>query len=146
MSIKISIPENVGGDLRLLPEDTYEAAIQDLFFGTSQKGFPKITVKWIVQSEYTGKHGKDYQSTVGENVLEAYSLQPNAVWKLNSLYKLVTGDRLPQGDYTEEEFTSLIKDALIGSEALLDVATDNGSGSDRSIVKNVVAKPKKSKK
>lgn len=147
MAIKISIPENVGGELRVIPEDTYEVAIQDLFYGiskTSQQ--PKVTIKWVVQSEYSGKHDKDYQSTVGENVLEAYSLQPNAVWKLNSLYKLATGNRLPMGDYEPEEFTSMIKDALIGFEAMADVATDTGLGDERSVIKNLVAKPKKSRK
>lgn len=147
MAIKINVPENVGGELRVLPEDTYEVAIQDLFYGisrTSQQ--PKITIKWVVQSEYSGKHDKDYISTVGENVLEAYSLQPNAIWKLNGLYKTVTGERLPMGDYEPEEFVGMVKDALKGFEAMADIATDSSSGDERSVIKNLVAKPKKSRK
>jgi len=146
MGIKISVPENVGGELRVLPEDTYEAAIQDIFYGLSQSKQPKITVKWVIQSEYSGTKDKDYQSTVGENVLEAYSLQPNALWKLNTLYKTITGDRLPQGDYEPDDFVQMLKDNLIGSEALIDVVTEDMVGSDRSVVRNIAPKPKKSSK
>jgi hypothetical protein len=139
--MRISIPENVGGELRVLPEDTYEASIQDLFYGLSQTKNPKITMKWVVQSEYSGKHDKDYQSTIGENVLESYSLQTKAVWKLNSLYKQITGEKLPMGDYEPEEFTSMIKEALVGAECMIDVAK-NEEGT-RSEIKQVVVKPKK---
>ena len=68
--MQIHVPEDLGGKLRALPEDTYLAAIQDMFLGESRTGNPKLTVKWVVRSEYSGKHGKDYVSTIGENVLE----------------------------------------------------------------------------
>lgn len=146
MGIKISVPEDLGGALRVLPEDTYEAAIQDLFYGISRTSSqPKVTLKWTVQSEYSGKHDKDYITTVGETVLESYSLQPKALWKLNNLYKLVTGDRLPHADYEPEEFVQMIKDSLVGSECVIDVATEEQNGSERSVVKNVAVKPKTKK-
>lgn len=142
--IKITVPEDLGGELRVLPEDTYEASIQDIFYGMSKtSGAPKLTVKWVVQSEYSGKHGEDYVSTVGENVLEAYSLQPNALWKLNNLYKTTTGERLPQGDYQPEEFVDMVKNALIGAECLIDVMTDSSQGRERSVVANILPKQKK---
>lgn len=121
MGIKITIPKDFGGELKKLPEDTYEAVLQDLFGGLSQAKKPKITVKWLIQSEYSGDHGKDYESTIGQNVLESYSLQENAMWKLNGLYKQVTGDNLPHKDFEMEELVEFLKDALKGQEFAIDV-------------------------
>jgi len=128
--MQIHVPEELGGSLRILPEDTYKAVIQDMFLGKSKSGNPKITVKWLIQSEYSGEKDENYISTIGENVLETYSLQPQALWNLNDLYKSITKDRLPMGDYTEEEFLEMLKASLIGASMKIRIITDN----DRSIV------------
>ena len=132
--MQIHVPEDLGGKLRLLPDDIYKCAIQDMFLGTSKEGNPKLTLKWVLQSEYSGKHKKDYISTIGENVLETFSLLPQAMWNLNDLYKTVTGEQLPQGDYGPEEFVALLKEQLLGVEMQLRLVTDNASGTDRSVV------------
>lgn len=134
--VKISVPQDIGGDLRILPEDTYRATIQDVFYGVSKSKQPKLTVKWVVQSEYSGKKGKGHISTIGENVLETFSLQPQALWNLNTLYKDITGEKLPHGDFTAEEFTQLVKDAIKGAEFDIDVGTSTESGEERSTVMN----------
>jgi hypothetical protein len=112
--MRIVIPEEIGGSLRLLPPDTYEANLSDLFLGESQTKNPKVTLKFTITSEYTGKKDKDFQSCIGENILEMCSLQPQAVWKLNDYYKAATGERLPQGEFDDEEFESMLKEALVG--------------------------------
>ena len=134
--MQIHIPEDLGGDLRVLPEDTYDAQIQDLFTGSSKAGNPKITVKWVVTSEYSGKKTKDYKPTTGENVLENFSLLPQAVWNLNSLWTEVTGEKLPHGDYSLEEFGEILKTQLIGAEFKIDVTTSTESGDERSNIVN----------
>jgi hypothetical protein len=108
--------------------------IQEIFFGESKAGAPKLTVKWLITSEYTGKKDKDYSSTVGENILENFSLQEQALWNLNSLYKKATGERLPTGDYQPEEFVGLLKEKLIGYSTQCRVEDDTGSGEIRSTV------------
>jgi hypothetical protein len=133
--MQVHVPEELGGSLRVLPEDTYDAVIQDMFLGVSKTGNPKLTVKWLVQSEYTGEKDEDYISTVGENVLETYSLQPQALWNLNDLYKSVTGDRLPQGDYDEEEFLEMLKNALLGASMKIRLITDD----NRSVVEERIS-------
>lgn len=138
--VKITIPENMGGELRKLPQDTYQAVLQDLFGGVAKSsGKPKVTAKWLIQSEYSGDHGKDYVSTVGENILDTYSLQENAVWKLNGLYKQVKGENIPHADYSMDEFVAMLKDELKGIEAMIDVV-DSDDG-ERSQVKQVVYQP-----
>jgi len=104
--MQIHVPEDLGGDLRVIPDDTYRATIADVFIGKSKSsGQPKATVKWTITSEYSGPtEDEDYVTTVGETVLDTYSLQPQAIWRLNDTYKLLTNDRLPMGDYSDEEF------------------------------------------
>lgn len=144
--VQIHVPSDMGGTLRQLPEDTYEAAIQDMFLGTAKSsGNPKITLKWVIQSEYSGEHDDDYQSTIGENVLESFSLSANAIWKLNSLYKLVKDENIPQGDYDGDGLVEMLKGELNGAEFLIDVQNHNVIP-NASEVKSWVPKPKKSRK
>lgn len=120
--MKIIVPENVGGDLKVLPEGPCQAVVDRIIFGTSQTGNPKATVRWTVTSEM---YPKDAPATsVGENVLDTYSLQSQALWRLNSLYKEATGNNLPQGDYTPEEFIDLIESELKGMEFNLILGTE----------------------
>ena len=140
--MQIHVPEDVGGeDLRVLPEDTYQASLSDWFLGKSKAGQPKLTAKWVITSECNDPDvvkDKKYESTIGADVLDNYSLQPQALWKLNGLYKQVTGEKLPHGDFDEEGFHQMIKESLLGIEAELDIVTDTGSGEERSNVKKVI--------
>lgn len=133
--MKIRVPENPGGALRTFEDDTYDVAIMDMFHGQSKTGNAKLTVKYVIRSEYSGKHSKTYKSTVGENVLETFSLQEQAIWNLNDLHKQVTGENLPQGDYDVEEFVQLIKDRLLGAEGRLDLVQDSSTGNPRMVVR-----------
>ena len=112
--MRVVIPENLGGDLRLLPPDTYEAEVVDVFVGESKTKQPKLTVKFTVTSEFTGPTDNNFQSCIGETVLDTYSLQPQALWRLNDLYKAATGERLKMGDFDLEEFGQLMKESLVG--------------------------------
>jgi hypothetical protein len=77
-------------------------------------------------------------SAIGESVLETFSLQPQAIFRLNDVYKEVTGERLPQGDYSEEDIEQMLNEALTGSEwnlALeLQVPQDGSSTEERTTV------------
>lgn len=129
--MRIVIPENLGGDLVVIPSDSYEAEIQDIFLGESASKNPKATVKYIVLTEYTGKKlPEGIETTVGCVLLESFSLQPQAVWKLNGLWKDVKGENLPQGDFSKEEFEAMLKEELIGKAftLLVDVKDNPNSG------------------
>lgn len=143
--MQIHVPEDVGGeDLRLFPEDTYSASLSDWFLGKGKASQqPKLTAKWVVTSEPTDPDvtkRKDFESTIGSEILDTYSLQPQALWKLNGLYKQVTGEKLPHGDFDAEGFHQMIKETLTGVEADLDIVTDTGSGEERSMINKVMIK------
>jgi hypothetical protein len=145
--MRVVIPENLGGDLRLLPPDTYEAEVADIFVGESQAKQPKLTVKFTLLSEYTGPRGNDFQSCVGEVVLDTFSLQPQAIWRFNDFYKAATGERLAMGDWDMEEFEAMMKEALIGRNfnLLLDNEVVPTTGAEQTKVQKFSAIEKKSK-
>lgn len=125
--MQIHVPEDMGDTLKVFEEDVYDAAVKRLSIGTSKtSGEPKVTVAWVVNSEYSGKKGKNYESTVGNVVLDTYSLQPQAIWRLNDTYITLTGDRLPQGNYSKEEFEQILKDNMVGAEARIKTTEDDG--------------------
>jgi len=141
--VQIHVPEDLGGKLKVLPETQVDASIQDVFLGTSGTGNPKATVKWIITEEVdkkllkTVKEYNDLDTTVGENVLETFSLLPNALWNLNDLFEGITGDRIPANEtgFSTEEFEALCKESLTGGEARLDLENADDSGEMRTQVK-----------
>jgi hypothetical protein len=114
--MRIVIPENIGGEIRVLPEGIYDATLDRIIIGKSKEGHPKATVKWIVTSE-NAKDGE--QSTIGETILDSYSLQPQALWRINKLYKEFAGIDIPQDDYTAESLLEKLEESLKGVEAKL---------------------------
>ena len=138
--VQVVTPEDFGGgDLNLLPEGSFDGELKDLFVGESKAGNAKLTVRWELTSEYEGKKTAlkefDLKTCVGEMVLDQYSLLPQSLWRLNNLYRDVTGEDLPKGqEWTGEEFQDFLKEALVGCEAKLSIVTDDGSGEERSNV------------
>jgi len=126
--MRIVVPENLGGDLRLLPPDTYSSEIQDIFLGESQAKQPKVTIKHVLTSEYGGPRDDDFQSCIGEVVLDSFSLQTQAMWRLNDLYKEATGEKLPMGDFSKEEFEAMLKEKLVGTRWNILVDTEEVPG------------------
>ena len=139
-NMRFVIPENMGSDLRLLPADTYSAEISDIFLGKSQSGQPKATVKYTITSEFTGKRGADFESTIGATTLETFSLQPQALFNINGLYKTANGTNIPQGDFDEEQFLQVLKDGLIGKQFNLQLGVGvSPSGNEKNDVLNRAA-------
>ncbi len=134
--MKITIPENIGGELRKL-EGPCKATLDKVMLGTSKQNQPKATFRYVITEEMACvKEGEP--SSIGENVLESYSLQPQAIFNLNNVYKEVTGERLPQGDFSKEEFESMLNENLAGSEWTLllelQTPTDGSSTEERTQV------------
>lgn len=130
--MQIHIPEDLGSDLRLLPAGTVEAALEKIIYGTSQKGNPKVTFKYIATSEMEGVEEGE-PPTIGETILETFSLMPNALFRLNDVYKAATQERLPQGDFTKEQFLDMLDEALIGHtfRLMLDQQLPSDGSSDK---------------
>lgn len=136
--VQITVPDDLGGDLRLLPEETYEAEISSITVKEASTGNPICYINWVIRSEYPGKKPKGFQSCIGEHVLDQYSLLPQSLWRINNLFKMVTGDKIPAGDYEDEAaFQALLEEALIGFEGRISIMTDDGSGEERSKVDQV---------
>lgn len=124
--MKIRVPENVEGELRIIPDDTYKANVKDIFLGKSGTGNPKITVKYIITTE-TSKPVAGEPSTIGEVILETMSLQEQALFNVAGLYKACTGEKLPMGDYEMEEFVEIIKKNCLGSELFITVKKEKNN-------------------
>lgn len=133
--MQISVPTDLGGELRKM-EGVAVAEISDLMFGKSKAGHPKLTIKYIITEEMDGIQEGD--TVVGEPVLETYSLQSKALWKLNNLYKDVTGERIPQGDIPYDEFQTMLIDTLVGKAFSivmdLEIPGDGSSTEERTTV------------
>lgn len=121
----ISVPKDIGGDIRADMEGVARATLNKLHWGMSKQNKPKVTIEFTLTEDIEGIE----PPTTGEKVLEACSLQPQALWKLNSYYNQVKGEDIPAGNYSKEEFESLMEEALIGTEWDLDLmigADDKG--------------------
>ncbi len=130
--MKIHIPEGLGGDLKLI-EGTGKAALEKIVWGVSKANQPKATFMYTLLDELN--EDPDAPTTVGERVLETYSLQPQALFKLNETYKEATGEGLPTGDFSVEEFHTLIEEALLNTEWTLALVKGmDDKGKDRTEV------------
>ena len=141
--MKIHVPENLGaGKLRILPEDTYKAVVSDAFHKIAGSGKPVCYFRWTLKSECTKPNiikDPNYISTVGEAVLDSYSLQEQAFWRIASDLETLTGESLPEGDYDSEDPVKMIKENVVGCEASirLEVETTN-KGNQRMKVAEII--------
>lgn len=133
----IHIPENIGSDLRLLPDGPVVATLELIILGKSKAGKPKLTLKYIVTEDMeTLPEGEP--TTVGETIIETVSLAENALFGLNNIYKAATGEQLPQGDYSIEEFLEHLNETLTGRDWRLfvegQVPSDGSSDKPRTTI------------
>lgn len=122
----IQVPKDIGqGNLRSDIMGVCRAELTKMHWGTSRQQKPKVTIEFILTEDVEGLE----PPTTGEKVLEACSLQPQALWKLNQYYKGATEEDIPSQEYTMQSFQDLIEGALIGSKWDLDLtigADDKG--------------------
>lgn len=107
----IEVPKDMGGDLRNDMEGVVSGELSKLHWGTSKQNKPKVTMEFILTEDISGID----PPTTGEKVLEACSLQSQALWKINGYYKQVKDEDIPAGNMSFDEFKGLIEDALIGT-------------------------------
>jgi hypothetical protein len=139
--MKYVVPTDIGSSLRVIPPDTYEAEITDIKFGESAQGKPKCTIIFTLKSDFTGLKGDDFQSCIGEKVIDTVSLQPQAMFRINDYFKAATGDRIPANEdgYDKDEFEELINENLIGANMAILLETDTSQGDERTKVKKLTA-------
>jgi len=130
--MKITIPKDLGSELKVIPEGPCRAAIEGISLGKSKTDQPKATVRYVCLTELYPKGAPE--SSIGERILETFSLQPQAIWRLNDLFKEATGENLPQGDYEDTEFQEILEEALKGTEWNLLLATEIYDGREQTKV------------
>ena len=130
--MRISIPKDLGGELKILPEGTCRAAIEGISLGKSKADQPKATVRYVCLTELYPKDAPE--SSIGERILETFSLQSQALWRVNDLYKEAIGENLPQGDYEDAELQEILEEALKGTEWNLLLATEEYEGREQTKV------------
>lgn len=129
--MKIVVPENVGGELAKL-EGPCVAIIEKVILGISHNSQqPKATFRYVI-SEMEGN-----DEAAGQNVLETFSLQPQAMFNLNDVWKEVTGERLPMGEFSKEEFENMLNETLAGTEwdLILAIEIPQGAEEERTVIK-----------
>jgi hypothetical protein len=148
--MKIVVPDDIGGELRILPEETFESTITDIFLGTSAAKQPKLTFKHVLTSESPSLKDGD-PPCLGEIVLDTYSLQPQALFRLNTDFKKVTGSKIPASDspdgYDAEEFLLLMKETFMGTNwtIALETETNPNDGEERTKIKEKMIQVRKGK-
>ena len=130
--MKISIPKDLGGELKVLPEGPCRAAIEGISLGKSKVDQPKATVRYVCLTELYPKGAPE--SSIGERILETFSLQSQALWRINDLYKEATGENLPQGDYEDAELQGILEEALKGTEWNLLLGNETYEGQEQTKV------------
>ena len=115
----IVIPDGLSsGELKVLPDGLARASMDKLIMGTSNEGKPKVTIKYIITEEMSAKMDSG-EPTLGETILETVSLQPQALFTLNGIWKAVTKEGLKEsfGDVglTPEEFSNKLNEVLQGT-------------------------------
>lgn len=131
--MRIVIPDVKDSTLRILPPGPAEAVLEKIILGTSNANKPKATFKYTITKEIEGNDG---EPTIGETVLETYSLQPQALFNLAGVYKMVTKEKLPMGDYDQEEFLEILESALCGStwKLILETEVPIGAEEERTVI------------
>lgn len=122
----ITVPRDMGGDLRNDIQGVASATLNGLHWGMSKQQKPKVTIEFTLLEDIAGID----PPTTGEKVLESCSLQAQALWKLNGFYKQATGEDIPAGEVSYEEFKEMIAGVLIGTQWDLDLqiaADDKGN-------------------
>ena len=130
--MRISIPKDLGGELKVLHEGTCRAAIEGVSLGKSEADQPKATVRYVCLTELYPKDAPE--SSIGERILETFSLQSQALWRINDLYKEGTGENLPQGDYESIELQEILEEGLKGTEWNLLLGTEEYEGREQTKV------------
>lgn len=128
--MEIRIPETFGNE-PVRVRGTVGAILEQIFVGTSKTGKPKATVSYVITEAIAVENGAD--SIEGGVVLETFSLQPKALFRLNDLYKQVTGVNLPHGSYSKEELEDMLNEALSGTDwtLQLDLRVPEGGTEER---------------
>lgn len=113
----IEVPNDLGGDLRNDIEGVCRAELTKLNWGVSKKNQPKVTIEFTLVEDIDNIE----PPTMGAKVLETCSLQSQALWKVNSYYKGVTGEDMAAGKMTYEEFKIMMENTLLGTSWDLDL-------------------------
>ena len=137
--MRINIPDSFGSELRKF-NGTCTATIEKLILGKSQQDQPKLTLRYLILDDAGLELQEGEAPAVGENVLETFSLQPQALFRVNDLYKEATNEKLPQGDWDLEEFVAMLTEKLAGTEWNLLLATEIPKGSKSGDAITVVKK------
>jgi hypothetical protein len=113
----ITVPKDMGGALRNDLEGVCAATLTKLHWGVSQQKKPKVTIEFVLTQDIAGIE----PPTTGEKVLENCSLQPQAMWKINDYYKKVTGEDIPAGDVSYDQFKQMMEEVLLSTDWDLDL-------------------------
>lgn len=131
MFINIPKPED------LLPKPVSAGVYQANVTGTNvkqtQKGDPMISVEYTITSQGADPEEK----TIGRKVFDNLIINEQSLWKIAIVVKALTGQDLPTGQMSVDEFINLITSAIQGKSCLIRVDTETYEGVVRNRVREV---------
>lgn len=134
----ISVPKDMGsGNIRSDIEGVCKAELTKLHWGKSRQNQPKVTLEFVLLEDIDGID----PPTTGEKILEACSLQSQALWKLNTYVKEADGEDIPADDYSMESFKEMIESKLLNTQWDLElIIGQDDKGQPRTQVRKAVGR------
>jgi hypothetical protein len=116
--MKIHVPKGLGP--QPVPGGSYRARISKVELGVT-----KSSGKDMINFEYTIlSNGPGGETTIGRKVFDNPVVQENTMWRINIPFQACTGEELPEGDYSIDEFFMIIKNSCLNKEVIVDVAVE----------------------
>ena len=102
-----------------LPEGVYKSTMQ-CTVKTAASGNLMVSVEHTVTTQ-----GPDLtEKTIGRKVFDNLVLTEESLWRVNSTFKAVTGEDLPEGEFEIDELAGIISSRLSNQEATIQVKNE----------------------
>lgn len=115
-----------------LPPAIYRVMFASYKVKSSKAGNTMICPEFTVLSQGPDESVK----TVGRKLFDNWVLCEASLGVVNSAYKALSGQDLPEGEFEEAQLVEIITNNVMGKEVLVDVRIEPGTdGKDRNVIK-----------
>lgn len=129
-------PESIAGPAPV-PAAIYRAVVSGYKVGTSQNDNPKINVEFTIQNQGPDETVK----TIGRKVFDNWTLTEACFGMINTKFKSLTGNALPLGQFSVDEFANMITSQISNKECLIQVVVVPGTNGPMNNIKAISAMP-----
>jgi hypothetical protein len=124
--------ENKGGSAPV-PPGLYEARISYKVDKTKDGSKDMLKIEYtLIGKDPTGK------SVVGRKAFDNITYEDSMVWKWNAIYQAVTGEELPDGNFTFDELVGLVGEVINNKVVKIELETSSYEGKENNKVKKIL--------